>query len=117
MAEVFGPGRKAAACRELTKTHEEVRRGRLDELVEWARTGVRGEVTLVVGGAEPASAAHPDTSAVTALVAEAQRSGRSRRDAVAAVAAETGLPRRVVYAAAHGEPRPRKPDGPPAAQP
>ena len=50
MAEAFGADRPAAVCRELTKTYEEVRRGPLAELVEWARDGVRGEVTVVVGG-------------------------------------------------------------------
>src|SRR3954469_10238271 len=51
MAEAFGPDRAAAVCRELTKTHEEVRRGGLGELAEWAASGVRGEVTIVVSGA------------------------------------------------------------------
>ncbi|WP_148204489.1 16S rRNA (cytidine(1402)-2'-O)-methyltransferase [Acidothermus cellulolyticus] len=51
MAAVLGPERRAAACRELTKTYEEVRRGSLVELASWAASGVRGEVTLVVAGA------------------------------------------------------------------
>ena len=51
MAEAFGADRRAAVCRELTKTYEEVRRGALAELVAWAADGVRGEVTLVVAGA------------------------------------------------------------------
>ncbi len=50
LADVFGADRPAAACRELTKTHEEVRRGTLAELAEWAAGGVRGEITLVVAG-------------------------------------------------------------------
>ena len=50
MAEAFGADRPAAVCRELTKTHEEVRRGPLAELVAWAADGVRGEVTIVVAG-------------------------------------------------------------------
>ena len=53
MAEVLGDDRRAAVCRELTKTHEEVRRGGLAELAAWAGQGVRGEVTLVVAGAVP----------------------------------------------------------------
>ena len=52
MAEVFGPDRRAAVCRELSKTYEEIRRGGLAELTEWAADGLRGEVTLVVAGAE-----------------------------------------------------------------
>ena len=52
MAEAFGPDRRAAVCRELTKTYEEVRRGTLAELGTWAADGVRGEITVVVAGAE-----------------------------------------------------------------
>ena len=51
MAEAFGADRAGAVCRELTKTHEEVRRGGLAELAAWAEDGVRGEVTVVVTGA------------------------------------------------------------------
>jgi 16S rRNA (cytidine1402-2'-O)-methyltransferase len=50
MALAFGADRPAAVCRELTKTYEEIRRGPLQELAEWATSEVRGEVTLVVGG-------------------------------------------------------------------
>src|ERR687883_487063 len=56
-AGVMGEGRPAAVCRELTKTHEEVRRGSLGELASWAADGVRGEITLVVGGAPAAPVA------------------------------------------------------------
>jgi 16S rRNA (cytidine1402-2'-O)-methyltransferase len=93
----FGGDRPAAVCRELTKTHEEIRRGTLTELAEWAAgQEVRGEVTIVVAGASPtASAADPDLlrTEVDGLVA----GGLSRRDAVDAVAARHGLKRRVVY--------------------
>ncbi|CAM5684505.1 Ribosomal RNA small subunit methyltransferase I [Streptomyces glaucescens] len=57
MAEVFGGERRAAVCRELTKTYEEVRRGPLAELAEWAAEGVRGEITVVVEGAPEREAA------------------------------------------------------------
>ena len=50
LAAAFGPGRRAVVCRELTKTHEEVRRGTLGELAEWAAGGTLGEITLVVQG-------------------------------------------------------------------
>jgi 16S rRNA (cytidine1402-2'-O)-methyltransferase len=51
LAAAFGPERRAAVCRELTKTHEEIRRGTLAELTAWAGSGtVRGEITLVVAG-------------------------------------------------------------------
>ena len=59
MAQAYGEGRRAAVCRELTKTHEEVARGTLAELVAWAEAGVRGEVTLVVAGAPRTRRADP----------------------------------------------------------
>src|SRR5690606_27654299 len=52
LVDVFGPHRPAALCRELTKTHEEIRRGTLAELARWAEESPpRGEITLVIGGA------------------------------------------------------------------
>ena len=101
MAEAFGVDRAAAVCRELTKTHEEVRRGRLAELAAWAAGGVRGEVTLVVSAAQPRG--ELDDEALVALVATREAAGESRRDAVAAVARETGARRRRVYGAVHRE--------------
>src|SRR6478752_2518535 len=99
MATAFGADRPAALCRELTKTYEEVRRGTLAELVAMAEAGVRGEVTLVVGGAtEPVVAATDEVMA--AAVVELVAAGDSRRDAVDAVAARYGIARRVVYSAA-----------------
>lgn len=53
MAEAFGADRAAAVCRELTKTYEEIKRGTLADLAAWAADGVRGEITVVVAGAEP----------------------------------------------------------------
>jgi 16S rRNA (cytidine1402-2'-O)-methyltransferase len=50
LAAAFGPDRRAVICRELSKTHEEIRRGTLGELAEWAAVGLLGEVTLVVAG-------------------------------------------------------------------
>lgn len=97
----FGGQRAAAVCRELTKVHEEVRRGELSALAEWATAGEpRGEITLVVAGA----AAAPDQATDEELAAEVRSrvaSGESRRDAVAAVAEAHGVPRRRVYALAH----------------
>jgi 16S rRNA (cytidine1402-2'-O)-methyltransferase len=101
MAEVFGAPRRAVVCRELTKTYEEVRRATLAELVDWAGGGVRGEVTIVVAGATSAAAEALDDAEVAALVDHAEREGLSRRDAVLAVAKDTGLGRRRVYQAAH----------------
>jgi len=97
----FGGARRAAVCRELTKTHEEVRRGSLADLATWAGDGVRGEVTLVVSGAAAVDPADLDESDLRRLVDAAVADGISRKDAVAAVARETGIPRKAVYAAAH----------------
>ncbi|GAA1921139.1 16S rRNA (cytidine(1402)-2'-O)-methyltransferase [Nocardioides lentus] len=105
MAEAFGADRPAAVCRELTKTYEEVRRGPLADLVDWAAEGVRGEVTLVVGGS-PVPEVDDDPASLRAAVAAQEAAGLSRKDAVKAVAAATGVGRRTVYDAAHAGPGP-----------
>ena len=101
MTGAFGPGRQAAVCRELTKTHEEIRRGTLGELAQWASEGVLGEVTVVVGGASAASGASgpavPSAAQAAERVAAAEQAGITRKDAIASVAAELGLPKRDVY--------------------
>ncbi|SFK84737.1 16S rRNA (cytidine(1402)-2'-O)-methyltransferase [Geodermatophilus ruber] len=95
-AAAFGDDRAAAVCRELTKTHEEVRRGPLAELAGWAAGGVRGEITLVVGGAVPAPV-ELDAGQLAAEVAAEEAAGATRKDAIRAVVLRTGLPRRTVY--------------------
>ena len=96
MAEVLGPERRAVVCRELTKTYEEVVRGTLPELAAWAAAGVRGEVTLVLEGApEPTVERTPHE--LVRLVGVREAAGLTRKEALAAVAAETGLPKRDVY--------------------
>ncbi|CAG7611359.1 Ribosomal RNA small subunit methyltransferase I [Leucobacter soli] len=97
LAEAFGPERPAAVCRELTKLHEEVRRGGLAELAEWAAGGVRGEIVLVVGGA-PAATVSPE--AALAEVQDRVARGDRLKDATREVAAATGLSARELYAAA-----------------
>ena len=98
MVLAFGDDRRAAVCRELTKTHEEVRRETLGELATWARGGVLGEITIVVAGATAARAVATVDDAA-ALVAEREAAGAERKEAIAAVAREVGLPKRAVYAA------------------
>ncbi|MCW2800085.1 MAG: rsmI [Aeromicrobium sp.] len=103
MAEAFGGDRAAAVCRELTKTYEEVVRGELAELVEWAvgqEQGVRGEVTIVVGGAAADLRTYTPED-LKSLVAERQAEGLSRKDAVEQIAGETGARKKDVYDAAH----------------
>jgi 16S rRNA (cytidine1402-2'-O)-methyltransferase len=94
MAAALGP-RPAAVARELTKLHEEIRRAPLPELAShYAEAGPpRGEIVVVVG---PPEAGPPDAVDLDAAL-RAALAGASLRDAVAAVAAATGRPRREVY--------------------
>jgi 16S rRNA (cytidine1402-2'-O)-methyltransferase len=98
MAGAFGAERRAAVCRELTKTHEEVRRAGLATLAAWAEDGVRGEVTLVVEGcAAVAADLAVDPETLAGLVADELAVGSSRKEAILDVARRCGVPRRVVY--------------------
>jgi 16S rRNA (cytidine1402-2'-O)-methyltransferase len=95
----FGGDRPAAVCREMTKTYEEVRRGPLAELAEWATGDVRGEITLVVAGRVAPPPAELDDAALAELVALAEADGLPRKEAILAVARDHGLGRRDVYEA------------------
>ena len=95
-SEAFGADRAAAVCRELTKTYEEVRRGSLGELAEWAGGDVRGEICVVVGGAPAAGEALSEGELVE-LVAEFELAGLSRKDAIAEAATRAGRPKRAVF--------------------
>lgn len=96
MVAVFGGARRAVVCRELTKTHEEIRRGPLAELVEHFSGVVRGEVTVVVEGA-PAPVNDSTPTELARLVAVREATGEPRKEAIAGVARELGVPRRDVY--------------------
>lgn len=96
-ADAFGPGRRAVVCRELTKPHEEIVRGCLAELAGWAADGVRGEVTVVVAGAEPVRAGMGDA---LDLVASRVADGEKLSQAVRAVADLLGISRKELYEAA-----------------
>ncbi|WP_203710026.1 16S rRNA (cytidine(1402)-2'-O)-methyltransferase [Asanoa siamensis] len=103
LAAAFGADRPAAVCRELTKTYEEVLRRPLGALAEWAAAGEpKGEITVVVAGAPPASATRPPDEALRTEVADLEAAGSSRRDAIAMVAERYGVRRREVYAIVHG---------------
>ncbi len=93
--EVLGPDRRAVVCRELTKTHEEIVRGTLAELAQWAADGVLGEITVVLAGAQPRADVDMLVAEVNALVADGQRV----KDACAqVVSANPGAPsRRALY--------------------
>lgn len=96
LAGAFGGQRRAAVCRELTKTYEEVRRGTLAELAAWAGRGeMRGEFTLVVEGAT--APVEVDLDALVAEVAARVGAGERRRDAAGEVAAAAGVSRKMLY--------------------
>jgi len=77
----LGPERRAVVCRELTKTHEEIRRGTLGELADWASGGVLGEITVVLAGATPVA----DVDTLVTDVAVLIEGGMRVKDACAAV--------------------------------
>ena len=97
MGEALGPDRRAAVCRELTKTYEEVRRGTLGELAAWAEESARGEVTVVVAGMRrPAT----DVAEVLPTIQERVTAGERLKDVCADLAASTGLSKKALYDAA-----------------
>lgn len=96
---VFGAERRAAICREMTKRYEETIRGTIAELSTWADTHeVLGEITLVVEGAATDSAAMT-ADGMVARVREFESAGMDRKGAIASVAQEFGIAKRLVYAA------------------
>jgi 16S rRNA (cytidine1402-2'-O)-methyltransferase len=98
-AEILGSDRKAAICREMTKTYEETIRGTLAELIAWSSSHeVLGEITLVIAGVEEGSQSRSADDAVT-RVREYEHAGMDRKAAIATVAEEFSLPKKIVYAA------------------
>ena len=106
LRDAFGEQRAAAVCRELTKTYEQVRRGGLGELAQWAQGDVRGEITIVVAGAPP-SGPIEDPVQLARMVAEAEAAGAARKSALAIVAAQAGVAKRIVYDAVIAAKRPQ----------
>ena len=96
-ARELGDQRRGAVCRELTKPYEEIVRGGLADLAGWAEGGVRGEVTVVIAGAEKSVTTADDA---LALVRRAMAEGAKLSSAVADVAKVTGANRKELYAAA-----------------
>ena len=107
LAEAAGPDRPAALCRELTKMHEEIRRGSLAELAELVESGAvdgRGEFVIVLGESmADAIESGVDGAYPAALAAVEQRiaEGSSRSDAIRAIAAAWKLDRRRLWSLAH----------------
>ena len=94
MVQKFGADRPGAVCRELTKTYEEIRRGSLQELADWASAEVRGEVTLVIGGA---TAPAIDLESAAREAAGLAADGMKLKAAVAQVAQQHGLSKNALY--------------------
>lgn len=98
LARVAGAGRRGVVARELTKLHEELVSGTLEELAaRWAETEPRGECTVVVEGLGPAAPVGTDPDVARAIALGLLAEGVSRREAARRVADETGLSRNDAY--------------------
>ena len=96
---VFGPTRRGAICREMTKRYEETIRATLGELLSWAQNNeVRGEITMVLEGA-PSNSAEITSEGMVSRVREYEAAGMDRKSAIATVAEEFSVAKRVVFAA------------------
>ncbi|MCY4394398.1 MAG: 16S rRNA (cytidine(1402)-2'-O)-methyltransferase [Rhodospirillaceae bacterium] len=114
MANIFGD-RPAAVARELTKRYEEVRRGALPDLAAaWESAAPKGEIVVVVAGRPDEAARDPDADAafgedLDAMIRARIEAGGSLSSVAAAVAGQTGTPRRTVYQRALALSRRRNP--------
>ena len=101
LSAAFGPDRRIALCRELTKLHEETRRCTLGEAVaHYAENTPKGEFVLVLAGAEPREAAAVTLEDAVAQVLTLKAQGVRLKDAAREVAEHTGLSKNELYAAA-----------------
>ena len=101
LSAAFGPDRRIALCRELTKLHEETRRCTLGEAVtHYTENSPKGEFVLVVAGAEPREAAAVTLEDAVAQVLTLKAQGVRLKDAAKEVAEHTGLSKNELYAAA-----------------
>jgi 16S rRNA (cytidine1402-2'-O)-methyltransferase len=98
LLELCGPDRPMAIVREVTKLHEEVFRGSLQEASDWASKEIKGEVVLVLGGAPPPAEA--DDLRLGQVLEEILASGVSTRDAADEAARRLGVSRRRAYSSA-----------------
>ena len=101
LKDTFGPQRRIALCRELTKLHEETMRTTLEEAVAYyAENAPKGEYVLVVAGAEPEETPAVSLEEAVEEVLRLREEGTGTKDAVRQVAQATGLSRNELYAAA-----------------
>jgi 16S rRNA (cytidine1402-2'-O)-methyltransferase len=95
--EAFGLDRIGAVCREMSKHYEEVVRGELSQLIEWAQSkDILGEITIVISGFDPGTREF-DSAQLVQLVLNQESAGEGRKEAIAQVAKETGISKRVVF--------------------
>ena len=96
-AQAFGADRAAVICREMSKQYEEVVRGSFSELISWSESkDILGEITVVVSGFDPATNHVADTDLVE-MVLKQEAAGESRKEAIAQVAKQSGVSKRVVF--------------------
>ena len=95
--DAFGLNRIGAVCREMSKHYEEVVRGELSQLIEWAESkDVLGEITIVISGFDPGTREF-DSAQLVQMVLNQESAGEGRKEAIAQVAKETGVSKRVVF--------------------
>ena len=94
--DAFGLDRIGAVCREMSKHYEEVVRGELSQLIEWAESkDILGEITIVISGFDPGTREF-DSAQLVQMVLNQESAGEGRKEAIAQVAKETGIAKRVV---------------------
>ena len=97
VAEAFGEDRTGAICREMSKQYEEVVRGSITELITWANSKeILGEITVVLEGFDPGSREFSVDQLIKLVLAQ-EESGEGRKEAIALVAKENGVSKRVVF--------------------
>ena len=95
--DAFGLDRSGAVCREMSKHYEEVVRGELSQLIEWAQSkDILGEITIVISGFDPGTREF-DSAQLVQMVLNQESAGEGRKEAIAQVAKETGISKRVVF--------------------
>jgi 16S rRNA (cytidine1402-2'-O)-methyltransferase len=95
--DAFGLDRIGAVCREMSKHYEEVVRGELSQLIEWAESkDILGEITIVISGFDPGTREF-ESAQLVQMVLNQESAGEGRKEAIAQVAKETGISKRVVF--------------------
>ena len=100
--QIFGSTRRAAICREMTKTYEETIRGTISDLVEWSsEREILGEITVVLEGFDATGKVYSTDDLIERVIAR-EKAGETRKDAIVAIAKELNLPKRAVFDAMVG---------------